>query len=558
MTLEKSFQDAMLQTEDIYQLIAVCYNKLLCYHNDSDMVFLAQVGNLRQDMFFRSHAEEFEDLRQKLVDLACQMDVRDDCDGIGFETFQCRLLQMINQFPCPKDLAENICIPVCIFFTLEALDFYLDNHLEKIYDTLQSCGPLNEGDSQNACLVYLHERESFLHDCYTSEKRDENFRTPHGPVRIGSIFHQLLLIRRTDLKSIPQIIPILLNNKHKKEIKTRKQLKIASIPYIGFDTFYFHALNQKCPCKPKEVPDGPFYVEYVSEWEEMNSRYVTQLLEKAIHQGANIVIFPEFIMSAATKKAVENCLCQLNPSCKQQLLFVMAGTHYCWDGVSKGNNILYVFNANGKEIGRYYKYSPFLQQAEEQIHGVRFSSAKAAKSVRGKKDEKVPPQPRRYLENCEILSDPGKECVLLDIEGIGRVLPAICRDVIDGVYTKHLTQRFMPSMLMVPAWSTSVESFRTHFEELANTIHTASLLCNCCNAVKEKVGQTMIGTFFMPAKEGSRMAPHCLPINRSRECVSQCRERGGCIFQLVLDFHDSQPTCELVVNSPKLCKDIPS
>lgn len=110
MTLEKSFQDAMLQTEDIYQLIAVCYNKLLCYHNDSDMVFLAQVGNLRQDMFFRSHAEEFEDLRQKLVDLACQMDVRDDCDGIGFETFQCRLLQMMNQFPCPKDLAENICM----------------------------------------------------------------------------------------------------------------------------------------------------------------------------------------------------------------------------------------------------------------------------------------------------------------------------------------------------------------------------------------------------------------------------------------------------------------
>lgn len=548
MTLEKSFQAALLQAEDVYQLIAVSYNKLLCYHNDTDMVFLAQVDNLQKDGSLQFHAEEFEDFRQRLVRLAWQMDVHDDCDGIDFETFQRKLLHMLSQFPCPKDLAENICISICIFFTLEALDFYLENHLEKIYDTLQSYGPLNEGDSQRFCLVYLHERESFLHDCYISDKRGENFRTLHVQTRIGSIFHQILLIPRTDLESIPRIIPVLLDNRYKQEVKNRKQLRIVSIPYIGFDTFYFHALNQKSPCKPKEVPNGPFYVEYASEWEEMNSRYVTQLLKKAICQGANIIVFPEFIMSAETKNAVENCLRQLDLSCKQQLLFIMAGTHYCWDGTGRGNNILHILNANGNEIGRYYKYSPFLQRAEEQIHGARPHPVNVAANEE-KKNEAVAPQQHRYLESCEILSDPGKECVLLDVEGVGRVLPAICRDVIDGIYTKHLAQQFMPSMLMVPAWSTSVESFRPHFEELANTIHTASLLCNCCNAVREKGEQTMIGAFFTPAKEGSRMNPHLLPLNRTRECTSQCREQGGCIFRLVLDFHDSHPTCELLDDS---------
>lgn len=555
MILEKSFQKALLQTEDIYQLIAVCYNELLRYHNDFDMVFLAQVGNLRQDTFFQHHAEELEDLRQKLINLAWQMDVHDDCDGIGFEGFQCKLFQMLNQFSCPKDLTENICLPVCIFFILEAIDFYLDNHLEKIYDTLQSCGPLNEGESQRACLVYLHEHESFLHDCYTSDKKNNNFRTPHGQVRIGSIFHHFLLIRRTDSEKVPRIIPILLNNEHKKEVKNCKRLQIASIPYIGFDTFYFHALNQEIPCKPNEVPAGPFYVEYVNEWEEMNSRYATQLLEKAIRQGANIVIFPEFIMSAATKKAVENCLRQLDYSCKQQLLFVMAGTHYCWDNVEKrGNNILYILNANGREIGRYYKYSPFLQQAEEQVHGAKLFSENAEKSAGGKKDGVG--QLRHYLKNCEILSDPGKECVLLDIEGVGRVLPAICRDVIDGVFTENLSKRFMPSMLMVPAWSPSVESFRPHFEKLANTIHTASLLCNCCNAVKGKEEQKMIGLFYMPAKDGSRMKPKLLPINRAGGCMNQCQKRGGCIFQFSLSFQGNKPICKFVDDFEKAYTDI--
>lgn len=63
---------------------------------------------------------------------------------------------------------------------------------------------------------------------------------------------------------------------------------------------------------------------------------------------------------------------------------------------------------------------------------------------------------RQYCENCEILSDPGEECILIDIDGIGRVLPAICRDVIDGDFTLRLANLFMPSFLMVPAWSRAI------------------------------------------------------------------------------------------------------
>lgn len=556
MILQRSFQDAILQAEDEYQLIAICYSELLSYKDDYDVIFIARIGNLRQDVFFQAYAELFEELRENVVALACQLDMKTDCDGIGFETFQRRLLQMLEQFSCPQGLTENVCIPICIFFILEAIDMYLENNFENIYSNLQTYGPLNEGSSQETCLVYFQEWNSFLHDCYTSPKKEENFRIPHGPVRLGSIFHRFLLIRRMDQHRIPKILPILLNDKHKKAVKSSKQLQIASIPYTGFDTFLFHELNKDAASKPGRTLNGPFYVEYVEAWEESNRRYVTNLLEMAVRQGANIVIFPEFIMSTATKEAVKDCLRNIEYSSKQRLLLVLAGTCYHWDGTERGNNILHILNADGIEIGCYYKYSPFLQQAEERVHGADLLLTK--KSV-GKElgEGKETNQLRQYLKNCEILSDPGKECVLLDVEGVGRILPAICRDVIDGVFTEQLSKLFMPSLLMVPAWSPSVESFRPHFEQLANTIHTASFLCNCCNAVKaeENEVEKAIGKFFVPAKIGAKMGARALSVNRTPECAALCQKCGGCVFQIILDFSTNQPISKIVSQyiPPKEC-----
>ena len=37
----------------------------------------------------------------------------------------------------------------------------------------------------------------------------------------------------------------------------------------------------------------------------------------------------------------------------------------------------------------------------------------------------------------------------------------------------------MPSLLIVPAWSKSINSFDARLISLADTIHTSALVCNC-------------------------------------------------------------------------------
>lgn len=257
---------------------------------------------------------------------------------------------------------------------------------------------------------------------------------------------------------------------------------------------------------------------------------IISLLQFAINRNANIIVFPEYIMSPKMLKGIEDHLKRLDSAQKPSLFLVLAGTCYHWAN-EKGNNILHILNANGIEIGSYYKHSPFLEQSEEKIHGALLQS------------KSEPRTKRSYFEVCEILSEPGKECTLIDVDIIGRILPAICRDVISG-HTESLSNLFMPSFLIVPAWSRSVSSFDPRFSILADTIHTISLLCNCCNAV-EGTSKKATGTIVVPRKQGTAMAAFCQKIIRKRNCTLSCLNHGGCIEQIEISFVESNPQVSL-------------
>ena len=210
---------------------------------------------MAEDSEYGIYAEIFENLRQELLDLVLQMIVNDDNAGISFEELKNKVIQKICQFQCPETLTEDVCVPICIFYIMEALDSYVEKDLEETYDACHDFEP--------------------------------------------------------------------------------------------------------------------------SEYEEDNIQRVTALLDLAIQKGANIFIFPEFIMSERMRDAVQTYLRQMQYDKKKRLILVLAGTCYHWDGKSRGNNILHIFNANGMEVGRYYKYSPFLIQKEERIHGADVSSTKS-------------------------------------------------------------------------------------------------------------------------------------------------------------------------------------
>ena len=533
MVLQDAFRADLIQANDEYELIAIIYLKLLSYKKDSDVIFVTRVGHLAEDKEYSGVSGQLESLRGDILTLARNMNNSYSSAGIGFEKFREKLIEILEKFQLPSGLVQEVLFPVCLFYVLEALDCYVENNLELVYKEYRTFGPLNKGKSKDACSVYLQERNSFLGDAYSVASKKKRFRNPLRPARIGSLFHTFFLVEIGKVPTSPKIIPVQPSDACREAIDVNKRIIIASIPYIGFSTFNFREFN-KLKAYKRDTLTGPFYVEYPREQEDNNIQRVTALLDLAIQHDANIIVFPEFIMSNLMKCSIQQYLSSMGNKTKQ-LLFVIAGTCYHWDGATVGDNIMHIFNARGIELGCYYKYSPFLIQREEKYHGVYFHEEQVHDSL----------QRRKYCENCEILTNPGKECLLLDIDGIGRVLPAICRDIIDGEYTTLLANTFMPSLIMTPAWSHSVNSFSARFSSLADTIHTASLLCNCCNAVGGRKEVT-IGQFWMPKKCGTHMKADLLKITREAKCLEKCRKRGGCINFIELSFSQNQPTSQLL------------
>lgn len=541
MDLPKEFLKNIEQSDDIYEIIALCYNILLEHKGDADVCFIAQAGRLSNDIDFGGYAERFEDLRQRLVSSAVKIDMDDDAAGTGFECFQSDLIENLSYFQCPEKMDEPTCMSFCMFYTIEALDTYITKNLDSVYFNLQSFGPLNHGSSKRHSVVYLQEKTSFLSEAY---KGENSFRKPLKETRIGSLFNSVLLIEcKAFCASIPEIAPVFLPGSFRSTFEQSKNLRIASIPFIGFDTFRFHEKNNKEPCEAGRMPNGQFYIEYVDKEEE--SSQVIALLELAIQSKANIIVFPEFIMSNSMLNAMKSYLRGLAFERKDQLFLVLAGTNYEQKDRENGNNVLHILNPSGYEIGCYYKYSPFLQQSEECFHGASLTPQNGQEHDVQHNN----PGKRIYLKNCEILSDPGKECTIVDVELVGRILPAICRDVIDGKYTKTLANLFLPSMLLVPAWSSSVASFDSRFSELADTLHITSLLCNCCNAVKGQ-GERKIGKLVYPSKQETSMKAIPLEISRSSYCMNNCKESGGCIALIDVDFSEGRPTATRQVVFP--------
>ena len=529
MRLRSKFINSFLQADE-YEAIGLCFQELYYYEPNAGKGFVAQhIDIIKKGASHIELAEKFEQLRGNL--LKTVQAVAENFGG-GFDTFNDKLLNLVQVFSHPKDFDRKIAIAIAAFYLIEALDSYVYNNLQYMSEFGEwpenGRGPMNQGVSKKKCLVYLKERRSFLSGAYKNNRT--GFRTPLNAEDLGDIFSTIQIVSRNRLISntgIPRIIPVRPNDDIKKNIAETGKFRIATIPFIGYDSFYFHEIGASTPCPPQTLPQGRFYVEYSQEFEEENIRLMTHLLELAIRQGSNIIVLPEFIMSPSMRESVVKYLSQMTDSWNSQLVLIFAGTTYEYSTPNKGNNVLYVMNARGSEIGKYYKFSPF---HKDNKHDAPIEISGDNSSV--------------YFENIELLSDPGKECTIFDVEGIGRILPAICRDVVDGEYTSELVKLFSPHLLLIPAWSSSVASFDTYLAHYANTIHTTSLLCNCCNAVKSieaSESGTAIGRFCLPEKSETVMKAFPQSIYRSTECCNSCRDHGGCVVLIDVDFSKGMP-----------------
>ena len=333
----------------------------------------------------------------------------------------------------------------------------------------------------------------------------------------------------------PKIIPVKQPLNTQEKPSKNKEIIIAFIPFIGFRTIQFHNLKDDTPLAENDYPSGSFYVEHLEDREPSAIRLVTELLVKAIDSHAEIIVFPEYIMSKQMLEAIKAKLSELTPL---ELKLVFAGTTYELDEEKlRGNNVMHILNGRGIEIGKYYKSTPFNNEADKPHHATTIS------------DDRTGEWPFSCIE---LLSDPGKECLLLDVEKWGRILPSVCRDFIDGDYTDQLVKTFCPSFVVIPAWSHSVSSFDSNMNSYANTIHTMSLLCNSCNAVNQRGEDDMpIASICMPRKVNRAMEARLEKQTRKADCRKTCEDCGGCIVFYHIDFSKQQPDFHVEMKKSK-------
>lgn len=238
---------------------------------------------------------------------------------------------------------------------------------------------------------------------------------------------------------------------------------------------------------------------YTDEFREV----VVSALDTCAQHKCHIVVFPEVVISAGVRQVIIDCLSSQNRGYRPQL--VVAGSS--WEpGKNLGDNISFLFDGYGYEIGRYYKFSPYGS----------FEDADHIAFVEG-------------------LDSPGKECTVVDIKGLGRVLPSICKDLVSDVgYTLGLAKDFAPNVVCTPALSPSMDTgFSAPTDMLSERQLSITVVCNQCGHMKEREGGAVVCTAGGPLKSAglsSRTRTLRLNIARDAACRQAClsqRERGG-------------------------------
>ena len=176
-----------------------------------------------------------------------------------------------------------------------------------------------------------------------------------------------------------------------------------------------------------------FTVSHSKEYEKRFRRAVRKILREAAKEHVNILAFPEYMITGELLRVIQSELDKITSAGEwRELLFIVAGTRWTEDNCNRTT----VLSRYGTVLGVSDKIAPFE------------TKMKSGKS-------------RIFLK--EKLDHPGKEILVL--------------------LARYLVDKLQPDMLLVPAWSSSVEGgFEESFREIASSGKTA-VLCNCCEAV---------------------------------------------------------------------------
>lgn len=380
-----------------------------------------------------------------------------------------------------------------VFSLLTALDCVADKW-EK-YRIRSNLGPLNSEPENAPYLVYFQQGRTISHELTVAIGRNRSSASGFVDALEGFRFLKRSAIYRG--VGIPQILCVQSSVKRKGDVPERYKLRVAVIPGIKNDFW-----------KEKQLGGSRVAVEYIHTADQIFAQNLMNRLGQAISAGAEFIVLPEYSISEDTLEMLKKTLVRwrVQPGLRNsRLTAVFAGS--TWHP-NKNDNVMYVLDAWGQELGKYYKYSPF------------------RKPVRGARKDGV----TTVYQICEGLEHPGDVCNLFSVEDVGCFLPAICRDVIDGNYTDMLIRTFLPDMLINTAWSPSGKSFLSHYKGYAEHYFVNSILCNGCGALGRSA--KIIAAVTMLDKQGSVTSGDTRTMQRDAGECKMCQSMCGFIVEL--------------------------
>lgn len=258
---------------------------------------------------------------------------------------------------------------------------------------------------------------------------------------------------------------------------------------------------------------GLFGVEYAPAYGERYEELIGAPLDRAIAEGCNCVVFPEMVFSPEYLERLKSQLKTANDA--GVLRLVVAGTAWCPSGrPDEGSNTCYVLDRYGNELSATSKKHPYINDHVEphQIEGL----------------------------------DPSiDETTLLDIEGLGRLMIAICKDMeSDTDYSYMMASAFRPDMLCVPAASGSVKgAFLDRAKLISKRLHAICCISNLCSMVQFRSNEDDISFVTAPevlvsefrGRQPDAKVAFCarsaLCGTSKGKCVSE-----GCLFVVDIDY----------------------
>ena len=465
--------------ENIFDLAVCCYDKIML-HVGNEQNFIAQyMDHPKKNGKKNPNLEKLDEITNEILGK-----FRAEPEEYCFVKHQKYIWERLeNCFLQPFE-EERVNQVTPLMAVLRGIDQFVYQSRIDGERRWKAKGPLNMV-KKDGSAIYFKSIPSLLDESKESLK----FRKVSQSSDIGSTLSSLRIINPLQLAknaSFPRVVYVPFNSKRSEGIKgmlEKHALRILILPYIPVETF-----------KVVETYGSAFAIQYI-EKPNPGIDYVRYMMGFAVEKNANFVLIPEFVAEEPVLKVIHEYLEDNQDSIRRSsLIAIFAGSTY-----ENYNNVMHILHYTGREIGTYYKYSPFTEEDVDR---------------------------NNTFHMCEYLESPGKECTLLDIEDVGRILPAICRDIIDGDYTEKLVKILLPMLVAAPTYSTSVASFEHPLQYYAKAYHTSTVLCNHCLATIEKKDNSIVTIAAMPQKKGNKMEGYLCPAMRQKDCRNQCGGNG--------------------------------